>query len=120
VFLDWAAAAIGNPLFTFEYLLEQLRTLHPADRALQSDVSSAYTRRWRAFFGDDDLARALSAAPLLAAFSYATSGGDWRDPARRSSPAAAGHLRSLTRRMKREADLWASGATHGAAFLQSR
>ena len=120
VFLDWAAAAIGNPLFTFEYLLEQLRTLHPADRALQSEVSSAYMRRWRAFIGANDLARALSAAPLLAAFSYATSGGDWRDPARRSSPAAAGHLRSLTRRMKREADLWASGATHSAAFLQSR
>ncbi len=120
VFLDWAAAAIGNPLFTFEYLLEQQRTVRPMDHALQTELCSAYARNWLSFVDADDFALALAAAPLLAAFGYATSGGAWCDPARRSSPATAGHLRSMTRRMKREAGLWASRTRSAAAFPRAR
>jgi hypothetical protein len=120
VFLDWAAAAVGNPLFTFEYLLEQQRTVRPMDHALQTELCLAYARNWLSFVDADDFALALAAAPLLAAFGYATSGGAWCDPARRSSPATAGHLRSMTRRMKREAGLWASRTRSAAAYPRAR
>jgi len=106
-FLDWASGAIGNPFFTFEYLLEQLRTVRPADERLRAEVSKTYLRSWRSFLDADAFAEAVALAPLLAAFSYATSGGAWCDPARRRDPASAGHLRSITRRMKREGELWA-------------
>ena len=119
-FLDWASGAIGNPLFTFEYLLEQLRTVRPADERLRAEVSTTYLGSWRSFFGEDVLAEAVAVTPLLAAFSYTVSGGVWRDPARRRNPIEAGHLRSMTRRMKRESDLWASRSNASVSHPQMR
>jgi Phosphotransferase enzyme family len=107
-FLDWASGAVGNPFFTFEYFLEQLRTARPADHRLRTEVAKAYLRRWRSLLDESVLAEAVAVTPLLAAFSYATSAGAWCDPSRRRDPAAAGHLRSITRRMKREGEVWAS------------
>jgi hypothetical protein len=110
VFLDWASACIGSPFLCLEYLLEQLRTLRPSEQRLQRQVQTAYTEKWQAFVGKAEMSAALAANPLLAAFCYAAGSEAWRDPARISDPDTAGHLRSLSRRMKREAETWASAA----------
>jgi hypothetical protein len=43
-------------------------------------------------------------APLLAAFAYAVGAGAWMQPERLRDPKTAGYLRSLVRRMNREAN----------------
>jgi hypothetical protein len=110
VFLDWASASIGNPFLSLEYLLEQLRTLRPSEQRLQRLVQTAYTEKLQPFVGKAEMSAALAANPLLAAFCYAAGSEAWRDPARIRDPDTAGHLRSLSRRMKREAEAWASEA----------
>lgn len=102
-FLDWAEACAGTPLITFEYLLEQIRR-YGRSKAWESAVASAYVRPWRHFVSFKQIAEAQRVSPLLAVFAYAASGNAWRDPEHRSRPETAGYFRSLTRRMKREAD----------------
>ena len=41
---------------------------------------------------------------LVAVFAYAVAGNSWREPERLEIPQVPGYLRSLTRRMKQEAD----------------
>ena len=50
------------------------------------------------------IAEALALAPLLAAFAYAVGSNTWEDKERLHEPTTAGYLRSLTRRMNREAN----------------
>jgi hypothetical protein len=119
VFLDWAAACVGQPFFTLEYLLEGLRNLRPSDHALQAEVSSAYIRKWQSLVCAGKLVVALATAPLLAAFTYASAEGVWRNPSQLRDPARTGHLRSLTRRMYREAETWIARKTRGASSLQA-
>jgi len=120
VFLDWAAASVGSPFLTLEYLLERLHTFRPSDHTLRTEVFTAYARRWRSHVGSDELAVALAATPLLAVFSYASFSGAWCDPARLRDPVTSGHLRSLTRRMKREAEHWVSDPQSIGSFPQKR
>jgi hypothetical protein len=105
-FLDWAAGGIGHPFLTLEYLLEQLRTIHPASESLRARLTSTYWSHWRSCLEENALREAVRLAPLLAAFSYASSSDACRDSARRSDPGTAGHLRSMARRIKHEADQW--------------
>jgi hypothetical protein len=119
VFLDWAAACVGSPFLTFEYLLERLRRLRADDQWLRTQVFSAYVERWR-LVHPDHLAPALAAAPLLAVFVYAAASDAWRHPIRLRDPVTRGHLRSLTRRIKREAERWVSNAVSGSISLQTR
>jgi Phosphotransferase enzyme family len=115
VFLDWACGCIGSPFLSFEYLLEQLRILRPSEQRLQRQVQTAYTHKWQAFVGKAEICAALAANPLLAAFCYAAGSAAWRDPVRLSDPDTVGHLRSLGRRMKKEAEIWASESrTHSS------
>ena len=106
VFLDWSAGCVGCPLWTLEYLLERLRRFHPTDDRWRTEVLSAYLDPWRCLVRPDELKLALTTAPLLAVFAYAVASGTWRDPQRLQDPEIAGHLRSLTRRMNREAAGW--------------
>jgi hypothetical protein len=46
----------------------------------------------------------LQLSPLLAAFAYAASSNGWRDQEILDDSRRAGYLRSLTRRMNREAN----------------
>jgi hypothetical protein len=106
LFLDWSAGCVGCPLWTLEYLLERLRRFHPSNDRWRSEVLSAYLDQWRCLVRSDELKVALTTTPLLAAFAYAVASGAWRDPQRLQEPEVAGHLRSLTRRMNREAVAW--------------
>ena len=55
------------------------------------------------FVSESDIRRALDVAPLVALFAYATGNDLWTNPQKLEAPRTAGYLRSLTRRMQREA-----------------
>ena len=103
-FIDWAEAAIGHPFLTFEYLLEHLTRLRPDHADRREELVSAYASRWECFAPPSAISHSLALAPLVFVFAYAVSSGSWREPETFTSPTAAGHFRSLVRRMKREAD----------------
>jgi len=104
IFLDWAEAYIGNPFFTFQYLLEHLRRTAAGDSALEMSLVSSYRKQWERIVGGAAVDDALILTPLLAAFAYAAGTELWRDEERMQDPATAGYLRSLARRMHREAN----------------
>jgi phosphotransferase family enzyme len=72
VFLDWAEAFIGCPLFSFEYLLQQFRRAFPSQPAMERMFREAYVARWRASIAPASLALVASLSPLAALFTYAT------------------------------------------------
>ena len=102
VFLDWAEACVGHPFLTLAYLLEALHRLPDAGRCWQEQIISTYTERWKCFVDPVEIAHSLALIRPLAVFAYAVSSAAWRDPVQRARPEIARHLRSLTRRMKRE------------------
>jgi Phosphotransferase enzyme family len=103
VFLDWAEAYIGNPLFSFEYLVEHFRRRAGADATAESELAIAYAEEWQSLASTESLNEAMAFAPMLAVFAYAAANDAWGDHARLQEPEVAGYLRSLTRRMHREA-----------------
>jgi aminoglycoside phosphotransferase (APT) family kinase protein len=109
VFLDWAEAYIGHPFYTFEYLREQLRRIHPDKKAWQSEVTSCYLDPWSSFASEDAAAHALEVTPIVAVLAYALSNNTWQDSERLENPNIAGYFRSLVRRMQREAQIWDQG-----------
>lgn len=102
VFLDWAEAYVGHPFFTFQYLLEHLRRTR-ADAVSGQRLVSSYLGPWEQVASRDRIVEAAALAPLLAAFAYAAGTGIWTQPERLKEPKTAGYLRSLVRRMDREA-----------------
>jgi len=103
IFLDWAEGCVTSPLITFEYLREHRRRHHLEDAEAAESIASAYLHPWQSFFSPEDLARGMALTPLVAVFAYAVSCGTWRSSETLRNPALAGYLRSLTRRMYREA-----------------
>lgn len=103
VFLDWAEAYVGHPFFSFEYLLEHFRCERGRDASLESRLVASYCAPWEQLVPASVVTEARQFTPLLAAFAYATGTGMWRDQERLQDPLAAGYLRSLVRRMNREA-----------------
>jgi len=110
VFLDWAEACVGPPFLTVQFLIERLRRLRRADESWELRLLSAYSENWRSLVGNREITEALAVAPLLAAFTYTASAGTWRDASRLNDPDIARHFRSLTRRIKHEADRWSDSA----------
>jgi hypothetical protein len=102
VFLDWAEGAIGHPAFSFEYLREHWKKIHGADVAAERALLVAYTREWRSFFPSLAVEAAFEHTPLVAAFASAALQKPWQEQ-ESCRAAMAPYLRSLTRRMKREA-----------------
>jgi Phosphotransferase enzyme family len=103
VFLDWAEACVTNPFITFEYLAEHFRYRNIGGAEGCQRLVTAYRRPWRSFLSDGDLARAMEVSPLIAVFAFAVAGDVWRFPDTLHGASDAGFLRSLTRRMYREA-----------------
>ena len=104
VFLDWAEAYLGHPFLTLEYLLEQVRRIGSLDASSRTQITSAYTFRWKNLFEPAEIGRSLACTPLVAVFLYAISVDAWRDPVPSYRPEVAKLLRSLCRRMAREVD----------------
>ena len=103
VFLDWAEGCVSNPFLTFEYLRQHIERSTLEGPAVGARINAAYLRPWQAFFSSEELHRAMAIAPLVAVFAYAVANDRWRLPETIRDAAAAGYLRSLTRRMYREA-----------------
>jgi len=103
-FLDWAEACVGHPVLSCEYLLEHFRRTFPEDRDGALRLTERYVASWASLLPSCNVYAAFTVAPLLAVFTYAVTCIDWRDPRTLAQPAKAGYLRSLTRRMKHEAD----------------
>ncbi|MHB8527259.1 MAG: phosphotransferase [Candidatus Acidiferrales bacterium] len=103
VFLDWAEACVANPLITFAYLREhsQRQSLE-ATRSVEG-ITAAYLQPWQSFISPSDLMSGMALSSLVAVFAYAVSGSAWRSSEALRDPALAGYLRSLTRRMHRDA-----------------
>lgn len=105
-FLDWAEAYVGNPFLSFQYLLEHFRRTAAASPEAERKLEEAYTRQWGRVLSATTIVEAMSLAPFLAVFAYAAGGNAWTDEVRLREPQTAGYLRSLTRRMCREAKQW--------------
>jgi hypothetical protein len=103
-FLDWAEAYVGHPFFSFQYLLEHFRRTVAADSISQAKIATSYLAPWEQIVSRDCLTEAIIFAPLLAAFAYAAGTDAWRHPERLRDPNVAGYLRSVARRMNREAN----------------
>ena len=104
IFLDWAEAYWGHPFFTLEYLLEHFRRRH-LPLAWESKLKSSYARRWLSVCSAEAVSETSWVAPLVAVFAYVVAGVSWRDPERFRDQKVAGYLRSMTRRIEREARL---------------
>jgi hypothetical protein len=104
LFLDWAEACVGHPFLTFQYLMEHWRRSRGTDAQTESALLSAYTTPWHFFLSPREIATDLQVSPLLATFAYAFAGLASRRPDSLHQTQSPGYLRSLVRRMKREAD----------------
>jgi hypothetical protein len=104
-FIDWAEAHVSHPFLTFEYFLSHLRKDYPALIQFEGDLRSSYAQRWQAISSAQQVAEAFLFSPLAAVFAYAATGNAWRNPDRLKIPQVPGYLRSLTRRMKQEAEM---------------
>ena len=103
VFLDWAEAFVGHPFLTFEYLREHFRRTFGQNHPQERQLVARYCCPWQAFASHNDIHLALEVAPLVAVFACATGNDLWTNPQKLEDPRSAGYLRSLTRRMEREA-----------------
>ncbi len=109
-FIDWAEGCVTRPVITFEYLRQHFGRSAPPQPSAIERLTAAYVRQWASFYPPEDLRRALEISPLIALFAYAIASDSWRSPASQCPPAHAGYLRSLTRRMYREAVRAAEGS----------
>jgi hypothetical protein len=101
-FLDWAEACVGNPLLSLEYLLQHARRSFAENSDVITKMSAAYCAQWEGMISPAAMADATAFAPLLAVFAYAAGSDTWKKPHELQEP-AAGYVRSLARRMHREA-----------------
>ncbi len=104
VFIDWAEAGLTNPLLTFEYLGEHFRRNCTDERAATGNLIAAYMKPWQPLVSLDDLKQATAFSPLVAAFAYIVAAGSLHSSGTAENGFAAGYLRSLGRRMFREAE----------------
>ena len=104
-FIDWAEAHVSHPFLTFEYFLSHLRKDYPALVPFEVELRSSYARRWHSVCLSEQVSEAFLFTPLVAIFAYAVAGNSWRDQERLKIPQVPGYLRSLTRRMKQEAEM---------------
>jgi hypothetical protein len=104
VFIDWAEAHVSHPFLTFEYLISHLRKDYTALVRFEGAIRSSYAQRWQPVSSPEHVFEAFLFSPLVAVFAYAVAGHSWRHPERLEIPQVPAYLRSLTRRMKHEAD----------------
>lgn len=70
----------------------------------ESRLRRAYAEEWQSLVSFESLEDAVAFAPMLAVYACAVASSAWSDEARLLDPKSAGYLRSLTRRMHREAN----------------
>jgi hypothetical protein len=103
VFLDWAEGSVVIPFITFCYLREHLLRSLTSIAGAEEQVARAYLSLWRPLLSRSDIARGMALSSIVAVFAYALSIDEPRSSEVPEGPASAGFLRSLARRMHREA-----------------
>jgi len=103
VFLDWAEGSLVSPFITFSYLREHARRSPFGAAGTQDQIARAYLDSWRPWLSRSALARGLACSSFLAVFIYALAIDQQNSGGAAESPALSGFLRSLARRMHREA-----------------
>jgi len=102
-FLDWAEAAIGNPFFSFEYLRQHfVRALGEGVDAA-AEFRKSHVNVWRTVLSHSAIERTCELMQLVAPFALAAT-LPWNDPHGDAKSEFGGFLRSLARRMHREAE----------------
>jgi hypothetical protein len=100
VFLDWAEGFVGNPLFSFEYLLQHFRQTLGREPSLEDSFRNAYFQPWGSRIPPKELERALSLSPLAALFAYATTLWSSAPSTSEQQPLRERYLLTLIRKMK--------------------
>jgi thiamine kinase-like enzyme len=103
VFIDWAEAAIGNPLVTFEHLAAHLAREGQQTEAWLPILKAQYRKQWLDLLSESKIDRAFALAPLLAVATYLYGRGDWLRSPRRHDCGFQAQARSLARHMHRAA-----------------
>jgi hypothetical protein len=103
-FLDWAQAAVANPLFSLEYLRQQFLQIFPGRIQDEGAFRNSYMNRWKPILTGQTASDVLPLIPLTAAFAFAVSVLPWNDPNLCRRPQVAAVSRSLVRRMYRESE----------------
>jgi phosphotransferase family enzyme len=101
VFLDWAEAFIGCPLFSFEYLLQHFRRAFPSQPTMERKFQEAYAAPWRASISSENLALAVLLSPLAALFAYATTVQRYLETQESPSSLQWEYFLRLVRKMRR-------------------
>jgi hypothetical protein len=73
VFLDWAEAFIGCPLFSFEYLVQHFRRTPFAASSSEEDLRNSYLACWGCLLPAENIHAATRLIPLAALFAYAAT-----------------------------------------------
>jgi hypothetical protein len=74
------------------------------DSPFEQRVITSYLAPWTQVASGNCVEEAVLLAPLLAVFAFAAGTEAWMQSERRNDPRTAGYLRSLVRRMNREAN----------------
>lgn len=111
VFLDWAEAYVGHPFYSFQYLLQYFRRSRAEDPVAEQALTTAYLVPWREIASSESLTASMALAPLVAAFAYGAGPDALGNAEHLRDPKLAGYVRSLARRMNREANLLSERST---------
>jgi len=111
VFLDWAEAYVGPPFLTFQYLIEHLSQTKQQSLIGSQFLADHYFSNWLGCVSRVAVTSARRLMPLLAVFACATA-GDWTEALLSRDERFRGYLRSLTRRMQREASVFDANRMH--------
>lgn len=103
-FLDWAEGYVGHPFFSFNYLLEHFRHRAGISAPIEIELRKAYAAPWSRVLPETAIATALTYVPLVAVFAYAIAITVEASREGSHKLGVGPYLRSLTRRMKHEAD----------------
>ena len=111
VFIDWAEAYVGPPFLTFQYLLEHLRQTEAQDVVGPQHLADQYAASWLCRVPSPAVAAVQRLVPLTAVFACAVV-SDWNELSHARDNRFPGYLRSLSRRMQREADVLDADPQH--------
>ena len=102
-FVDWAEAAVGNPFFSFEYLLQHFVCALGDGAYAAAEFRKSYANVWRTVLSQSAIERTCELMPLIAPFAFAVT-LPWNETHGNAQSQFGGLLRSLARRMHREAE----------------
>src|SRR4029077_2173384 len=111
VFLDWAEAYVGPPFLTFQYLIEHLSQTKQQGLIGSQLLVDHYFSNWLGCVCRVAVTSGQRLMPLLAVFACATA-SDWSEALLSRDERFLGYLRSLTRRMQREASVFDANRMH--------